>query len=158
MAGLTSRQPRVVETRVSLPAGKARAGLSRTQGARLIDSTPAATVICASPVSTSREQIMAASRLDPQSRFTVVAGRLTGSPASRTAIRATLRFSSPAPLALPMTTSPMVAGSSPGVRASRAVKVAAAMSSGRMPDSAPPYRPKGVRTEAYRKAGEGGMA
>jgi hypothetical protein len=53
------RQPRVVETRVSWPAGKARLGLGSTQGARLIDSTPAAIVICASPVSTSREHIMA---------------------------------------------------------------------------------------------------
>ena len=44
---------------------------------------------------------MAASSEDPQSRLTVEPGTDTGKPASRPAIRATLRFSSPAPLALP---------------------------------------------------------
>ena len=49
--------------------------------------------------------MIAASRLEPQSRLTVVPGTLDGRPASRVAIRATLRFSSPAPFALPNTTS-----------------------------------------------------
>ena len=48
-----------------------------------------------------RDPIIAASRLEPQSRLTVVAGSVTGSPDSSTAIRPTLRLSSPAPFALP---------------------------------------------------------
>ena len=90
---------------MTLPAGNARDGLGSTHGARVIDSTPPATTTSASPVSMAREAIIVASRLEPQSRFTVVAGTLTGSPASSTAIRPTLRLSSPAPLALPHTTS-----------------------------------------------------
>ena len=50
---------------------------------------------------------------EAQSRFTVMPGMCSGSPASRVAIRATLRFSSPAPLALPRMTSSMLSGSSP---------------------------------------------
>ena len=53
---------------------------------------------------------MAASRLDPQSRLTVEPGTVVGSPASSPAIRATLRLSSPAPLALPRTISSTCAG------------------------------------------------
>ena len=104
---LTSRQPSVVDTAVTLPAGKARDGLGSTHGARVIDSTPPATTTSASPDSTVREAIIAASRLEPHSRLTVVAGTEVGSPASSTAIRPTLRLSSPAPLALPHTTSPI---------------------------------------------------
>ena len=66
----------------------------------------------------AREAIIAASSDEPQSRLTVVAGTETGSPASSTAIRPTLRLSSPAPLALPQTTSPIAAGSRSGAFAS----------------------------------------
>ena len=56
-------------------------------------------------VSMLREAIMAASRLEPQSRLTVVAGTVTGSPVSRPAIRPRFRLSSPASFALPKITS-----------------------------------------------------
>ena len=60
---------------------------------------------------------MAASSEEPQRRFMVVPGSEVGRPASRVAMRATLRFSSPAPLALPKIDSSMVAGSNCGARA-----------------------------------------
>ena len=118
MRSLTSRQPSVVDTAVTLPAGNARDGFGSTHGARVIDSTPPATTTSASPDSIAREPIIAASSEEPQSRFTVVAGTDTGSPASSTAIRPTLRLSSPAWLALPQTTSPIAAGSRSGAFAS----------------------------------------
>ena len=71
---LTSRQPSVVDTAVTLPAGKARDGFGSTHGARVIDSTPPVSTTSASPDSMVREPIIAASRDEPQSRFTVVAG------------------------------------------------------------------------------------
>ncbi|GAB3893996.1 hypothetical protein GCM10027612_44450 [Microbispora bryophytorum subsp. camponoti] len=148
MRGFTSRQPSVVETAVTSPAGKAREGLGSTHGARVIDSTPPMTTTSASPLSTVREPIIAASRLDPHSRFTVVAGTVTGSPASSPAIRPTLRLSSPAPLALPHTTSPISAGSSPGSLASTPRNAVAARSSGRTSASAPLNLPNGVRAAA----------
>ena len=143
---LTSRQPSVVDTAVTLPAGNARSGLGSTQGARVMDSTPPASTTSASPDSTLRLAIIAASRLDPHSRLTVVAGTDTGSPASRTAIRPTLRLSSPAWLAQPQTTSPISAGSRPGACSSTPLTAVAARSSGRTPASAPLKRPNGVRT------------
>ena len=48
------RHPRVVEWSSEWAAGKARSGFSRTQGARLIDSTPPATITSASPHSIAR--------------------------------------------------------------------------------------------------------
>ncbi len=104
----------------------------------------------ASPDSIVRAAMIAASSEDPHSRLTVAAGTETGSPASSTAIRPTLRFSSPAPLALPHTTSPIAAGSRSGAWASTPPSAVAARSSGRTSASAPPNRPKGVRTAAYR--------
>ena len=151
ICGFTSRQPRVVETAVRSCAGNAFDGLGSTHGARVIDSTPPASTRSASPVSMVREAIIAASRLDPQSRLTVVAGTPTPRPPSRVAIRATLRLSSPAPLALPSTTSSTSAGST-SCRASSAVSAVAARSSGRTPARAPLKRPNGVRTPSYRKA------
>ena len=97
------------------PAGKGRSGFINTQGDRVMDSAPPAMTISASPVSMLREAIMVASRLEPQSRLTVVAGTLTGSPASRLAIRPRFRLSSPAPFALPKITSSTAAPSSLGV-------------------------------------------
>ena len=52
---LTSRQPSVVETAVTLPAGNARDGFGSTHGARVIDSTPPASTTSASPDSIVRE-------------------------------------------------------------------------------------------------------
>ena len=146
--GLTSRHPSVVDTAVMSPAGNGRAGLGSTHGARVIDSTPPTSTMSASPDSTVREPIIAASRLEPQSRLTVVAGSVTGRPDSSTAIRPTLRLSSPAPLALPQTTSPMSWGSRSGSVASTPRIAVAARSSGRTPDSPPLNLPNGVRTAA----------
>ena len=81
---LTSRQPSVVETAVTLPAGNARDGLGSTHGARVIDSTPPVSTTSASPDSMVRDPMIAASSDEPQSRLTVVAGTDTGSPASST--------------------------------------------------------------------------
>jgi hypothetical protein len=122
--------------------------LGSTHGARVIDSTPPVSTTSASPDSMVRLAIIAASRLDPHSRLTVVPGTLTGRPASSAAMRPTLRFSSPAPLALPHTTSPIAAWSSRGTLARVEVIAAAARSSGRTVASAPLNRPKGVRVAA----------
>ena len=145
MRSLTSRQPKVVDTAVVSPAGNPLAGFGSTQGARVIDSTPPATTTAASPDSTRREAVMAASSDDPHRRLIVLAGTVTGKPASSTAMRPTLRLSSPAPLALPHTTSSMCAGSRPGALATTASRAVAARSSGRTPARAPPKRPNGVR-------------
>lgn len=88
--------------------------MGSTNGARLIDSVPPATTRSASPTAIWRAPIATASRPDPQSRFTVVAGTLTGRPASRAAIRATFRLSSPAWFAQPSSTSSISAGGRPG--------------------------------------------
>src|SRR6202000_724112 len=55
-------------------------------------------------------------------RLTVAPGTEVGSPARRTAIRATSRLSSPAPLALPRMTASIAAGSRPAERRPRAVR------------------------------------
>ena len=54
ISGLTIRQPSVVECSCLVARGKPRSGLSSTHGARLIDSTPPATTIDASPASIAR--------------------------------------------------------------------------------------------------------
>jgi hypothetical protein len=101
MVGLTMRQPRVVEYISVCPAGKGRSGLGSTYGARVIDSTPPASTTEASPTATARAAWITASRPEAHSRFTVTPGTVVGRPARRAAMRATLRFSSPAPFALP---------------------------------------------------------
>src|SRR5437660_417469 len=58
-------------------------------------STPPAATSSASPVLMRRAACAAASRPLAQSRFTVTPGTRSGSPASSTAMRATLRLSSP---------------------------------------------------------------
>ena len=81
---------------ISVALENAVAALGMTNGARVMLSTPPARTRSASPDRTARAAIATASRLDPQSRFTVPPGAETGRPASRVAIRATLRLSSPA--------------------------------------------------------------
>ena len=130
--GLTSRQPTVVDT-ISIVRGSASSGFGTTYGARLMPSTPPATTSWWSPTPTARAACTIASAPDAQSRLTVTPGTLTGSPASSAAIRPTLRFSSPAPLALPRITSSISAGSTSGWRASSSVIGAAARSSVRTP-------------------------
>ncbi len=80
MFALTSRQPSVVDTASTLPAGNARDGFGSTHGARVIDSTPPVSTISASPVSIIREPPIAASSDEPQSRLTVEPGTDTGKP------------------------------------------------------------------------------
>ncbi len=101
MFGFTIRHPRVVENSSAFPAGKGRSAFGRTQGARVIDSTPPASMIEASPTAIARAAITRASRPEAQSRLTVEPGTETGRPASSEAMRATLRLSSPAWFAAP---------------------------------------------------------
>src|SRR5258708_5180389 len=70
--------------------------LATTKGARDMLSTPPAITRSASPDLIARAAVATASMLDPQRRLTVVPGTSLGRPASKRAIRATLRLSSPA--------------------------------------------------------------
>ena len=129
-------------------AGHGFADFSTTNGARLIDSTPPASTSSASPDSIAREPWITASTDEAQSRFTVTPVTEVGKPASSAPKRATLRLSSPAWFASPKITSAIRAGSIP-VRSTVARITTAARSSGRIPESAPAARPKGVRTASY---------
>jgi hypothetical protein len=80
---------------------KAVSALAMTKGARDMDSTPPAIASSASPQRIARPAWVTASSPEPHRRFTVVPGTLSGSPAIRPAMRATLRLSSPAWLAQP---------------------------------------------------------
>ena len=137
MRGFTKRQPSVVSTSSMSPRGSERSGFSITNGERLIDSTPPASISSASPVRIARAACATASRPDAHRRFTVTPGTSTGRPASSSAMRATLRLSSPAPLVQPMITSSTRSGGMP-VRAAAASIARAARSSGRTVASAPP--------------------
>ncbi len=95
MRGLTIRQPRV-ESNTSAPRWCATSAFGITNGARVIDSTPPAMTRSALPVSMSIAAYAVACIPDPHSRLIVTPGTDSGSPASRRAIRATLRLSSPA--------------------------------------------------------------
>ena len=64
-------------------------------------STPPAIMRSASPSRTARAAEPTASSDEPHRRFTVLPGTDCGRPASSTAMRATLRLSSPAWLAQP---------------------------------------------------------
>ena len=86
---------------VWFPRGNAASGFAMTSGARLIDSTPPATTISASPASTACEADTTAERPEAQRRFNVTPGTESGSPARSAAMRATLRLSSPAWFAHP---------------------------------------------------------
>jgi hypothetical protein len=81
--------------------GNGSAARGSTNGARVIDSTPPARQMSASPAAIARAALAIASRPDPHSRLTVAPGTSTGRPASRTPIRATFRLSSPAWFAAP---------------------------------------------------------
>jgi hypothetical protein len=102
--GLIMRQPTCVCQSLA-SVGYGTSGFGSTNGARLMLSTPPATIRSASPDPTARAAWTIASPPDAQSRFTVTPGTVTGSPASRAAMRATLRLSSPAPLVSPRITS-----------------------------------------------------
>ncbi|MNP44022.1 hypothetical protein D3C76_1378690 [compost metagenome] len=100
MIGLTKRQPMVV-SKISAEREKACSALPMTKGARDMDSTPPAIISPASPQRMARAALPTASRPEPHRRLRVVPGTLTGRPASRADMRATLRLSSPAWLAQP---------------------------------------------------------
>src|SRR5919107_5711872 len=86
-------------------------------------------------------------RPDEQKRFTVTAEAVTGTPARRLAIRATLSPCSASGIAQPRITSSTSAGSSPGARRSASPITAAPISSGRVTRSAPfGALPTAVRT------------
>ena len=72
-----------------------------TNGARLIDSTPPATISWLSPAAIERAAVPIASIPDPHSRLMVAPGTSSGNPDSSAAMRATLRLSSPAWFAQP---------------------------------------------------------
>jgi hypothetical protein len=97
---LTKRQPMVVSWMAWLRE-KALSALGITNGARLMLSTPPASISCASPLLIARAALPTASSPEPHSRLTVDPGSSTGRPASSALMRATLRLSSPAWFAQP---------------------------------------------------------
>ena len=137
IAGLTKRQPRVVSSIVRAPRSYAASGLSITNGARVIDSTPPAMNTSPSPAPIACAAVFTACSPEPHSRLTVWPATSTGSPARSAAMRATFRLSSPAWLAQPRITSSTRAGST-RVRSTTARMTAAARSSGRTGARAPP--------------------
>src|SRR5260370_21049972 len=110
-------------------------------------STPPAITMSAAPVWISRAAAIAACIPDPHRRLTVWPGTSTGKPASSKAMRATLRLSSPAPLAHPRMTSSTSAGLT-CARSQASLSTIAARSSGRTSFNCPPYLPIGVRAVA----------
>ena len=97
---LMKRQPMVVSY-TALARLKALSALGMTKGARLMLSTPPAIIIRASPDLIARAAVPMASRPEPHKRLTVAPGTSMGKPASKLAMWATLRLSSPAWLAQP---------------------------------------------------------
>ena len=98
--GLMNRQPSVVSSSFS-PRANAASALAMTYGARDMLSTPPAMTSAISPLPIARAACTTASRLDPHNRLTVDPGTSLGSPASSSAMRPTLRLSSPAWFAHP---------------------------------------------------------
>ena len=94
------RQPMVVSW-ISAVRWKASAAFPMTKGARDIDSTPPAMARSISPARMARAAAPTASSPEAQRRFSVTPGTVSGRPARSSAIRATLRLSSPAWLAQP---------------------------------------------------------
>src|SRR2546427_269442 len=110
-------------------------------------STPPAMNTSPSPALIAWAALAAACSPEPHSRFTVCPGTSTGRPARSSAIRATLRLSSPAWLVQPRITSSIAPGSI-RVRSTTALIGTAARSSARTCASAPPCFPTGVRSAA----------
>src|SRR5215472_17036659 len=100
MSGLTKRQPMVVSSSF-IEREKAASALLNKNGARDMLSTPPAITKSASPDLMARDAVATASRLEPQRRLMVVPGTSLGNPASSSAMRPTLRLSSPAWFAQP---------------------------------------------------------
>ncbi|RMS04880.1 hypothetical protein ALP75_201052 [Pseudomonas syringae pv. actinidiae] len=144
MAGLMKRQPMVVSSSFMLRENAASA-LPMTNGARDIDSTPPAIASSISPEAMARNAVPMASMPDAHRRLRVTPGTLVGRPASKAAMRATLRLSSPAWLAQPKNTSSISSQFTEGLRSISALIGTAARSSARTDDNPPPKRPIGVR-------------
>jgi hypothetical protein len=100
ISGLTKRQPIVVSSTFAARE-YASVAFASTNGARDMLSTPPAIMSEVSPALIARAAIAIASRLEPHSRLIVEPGTRSGRPASRSAMRATLRLSSPAWFAQP---------------------------------------------------------
>ena len=115
-------------------------------------STPPAIMSPASPALIARAAVPTPSMPEPQSRFIVEPGTVSGSPASSADMRATLRLSSPAWFAQPKITSSTRSQFTSGLRSISAINGTAPRSSARTPASTPPYRPMGVRTASQMKA------
>ncbi|MNY33723.1 hypothetical protein D3C86_1680130 [compost metagenome] len=91
----------MVVSKISAERENACSALPITSGARDIDSTPPTSINPVSPLRIARAAVPMASSPEPHSLLSVVPGTLTGNPASRADMRATLRLSSPAWLAQP---------------------------------------------------------
>jgi hypothetical protein len=100
-------------------------------------STPPAIIMSAAPVWISRAAAIVACIPEPHSRLTVCPGTSTGKPARSSAMRATLRLSSPAWLAQPRITS-LTSFGSIWARSQTSLSTIAARSSGRTSLSWPP--------------------
>jgi hypothetical protein len=111
--GFGKRQPSVVSYRTRSPRGNAVSGFAVTSGARDIDSTPPATKRSPSPAITACAAPTIADRPEAQRRLTVTPPTDSGKPASSTAMRATLRLSSPAWFAQPSQTSSICSTGTP---------------------------------------------
>src|ERR1700704_5511336 len=146
--GIDEAQPMVV-SKISAERENASGALPITNGARVIDSTPPAIAKSISPARIARPAAPTASRPEAHRRLSVWPGTDSGMPASNSAIRATLRLSSPAWLAQPKNNSSTSDQSSVGCLAISALIGAAARSSARTLASEPPKRPIGVRTASH---------
>ena len=93
--GFMNRQPIVVSS-IFIEREYAASALPTTKGARDMLSTPPAIMRLVSPHLMARAAVAMASMLEPQRRLTVVPGTSFDKPASKSAIRATFRLSSPA--------------------------------------------------------------
>ena len=100
ISGFTKRQPMVVSSILAVREN-APTAFASTNGARVMLSTPPAIASAASPHLIARAAMAIASRLEPHRRLTVAPGTSCGMPASSSAMRATLRLSSPAWFAQP---------------------------------------------------------
>jgi hypothetical protein len=131
------RQP-IVVSYMACVRPNALSDLPITNGDRDMLSTPPAIIRSPSPARMAFAQLPTAFRPEPHKRLIVVAATSCGSPASRLAMRATLRLSSPAWLAQPSITSSTAAQSTPGLRAINAEMGIAARSSVRTGARPPP--------------------
>ena len=100
ISGLTKRQPMVVSS-IFAERENAESDFASTKGARVMLSTPPAMASEISPVLIALAIMPTALSPEPHNRFTVAAGTSIGNPANSSAMRATLRLSSPAWLTQP---------------------------------------------------------